>query len=218
MLLTVLVMALAVAVEPFRVGVAVAMLNRPRPALQLFAMLCGGYFMAMSVGLTVLFVVRRVLHQPDWLTLSRVQIVIGLLALTASAVVAFPGRLRVGPARLAEPAQRLLSGPSLLVAITAGFGIALPSVDYLAVLAIILASGTAVATQVSALVIYNVVAFALVEIALVAYLLAPAPTMKWVTSLSDWIRARRRVEVVVVLAVIGCLLLMAGIASTLVQR
>ncbi|MDT7791347.1 MAG: hypothetical protein QOD59_783, partial [Mycobacterium sp.] len=55
----------------------------------------------------------------------------------------------------------------------AGLGIALPSIDYLAVLAVIVASGAARSTQVGALLVFNAVAFTLVEMPLVAYLLAP---------------------------------------------
>jgi len=40
MLATVLVMAVAVIFEPVRIGLAVLMLNRPRPVLQLLAFLC----------------------------------------------------------------------------------------------------------------------------------------------------------------------------------
>ena len=89
----------------------------------------------------------------------------------------------------------MLNGPSLRVAGLAGLGIALPSVDYLAALAVILASGAAASTQVAALVGFNVVAFALVEIPLLGYVLAPQATLRWVESLHDWIRSRRRVDV-----------------------
>ena len=59
MLVTVLVMAFAVSVEPFRIGMTVLMLNRPRPALQLLAFLFGGFAMGTTVGLVVLFAFRR---------------------------------------------------------------------------------------------------------------------------------------------------------------
>ena len=58
MWITLLVMAVAVSFEPFRIGMTVLMLNRPRPLLQLFAFLCGGFAMGVTVGLVVLFVVR----------------------------------------------------------------------------------------------------------------------------------------------------------------
>ena len=213
MLFTVLVMALAVSVEPFRIGMTLLMLNRPRPALQLFAFLCGGFAMGMTVGLVVLFVFRRKLLGSNHFTLPNVQILIGLLALVVAVVVAVSGRWGLRPTALARPAQQLLSGPSLVVAGVSGLGIALPSVDYLAALAVILASGTAALTQVAVLLMFNVVAFALVEIPLLAYLLAPEATVRWVAALHNWIRLRRRVEVAILLAAVGCVFLTVGTAG-----
>jgi hypothetical protein len=213
MLVTVLLMALAVSVEPFRIGMTVLMLNRPRPSLQLLAFLCGGYAMGMTVGLVVLFVFRHALLGSSHFTLPNVQILIGVLALIAAAIVLIHGRRKLQPNRLTGSAQRLLNGPSLLVAGIAGLGIALPSVDYLAALAVILASGAAASTQVAALVAFNVVAFALVEIPLLGYVLAPQATLRWVESLHNWIRSRRRVDVAIVLAAVGCVFLAVGVAG-----
>jgi hypothetical protein len=123
------------------------------------------------------------------------------------------GRLDTRPARLARPAQRLLSGNSLLVAGIAGLGIALPSVDYLAALAVILASGAAALTQVAVLLMFNVVAFALVEFPLLAYLLVPETTARSMTALNVWIRTRRRLEVAILLAAVGCVFLAVGMAG-----
>jgi hypothetical protein len=215
MLATVLIMALAVSIEPFRIGMTVLMLNRPRPALQLFAFLCGGFVMGTTVGLVVLFVFRRILLGTSVVTVPRVQLLIGLMVLCIAAVVGLDlvGRLGPRPAKMAAPATRLLKGDSLSVAGIAGLGIALPSVDYLAALAVILASGAAALTQVAVLVAFNVVAFALVEIPLLGYLVAPGPTAKAVTALHEWIRSRRRRDVAMTLAVIGCAFLAVGVAG-----
>ncbi|WP_019685722.1 GAP family protein, partial [Mycobacterium avium] len=124
-----------------------------------------------------------------------------------------PRRLGSRPAAMARPAQRLLNGDSLSVAGLAGLGIALPSVDYLAALAVIVASGAAAATQVGALLLFNVVAFALVEIPLLAYLVAPARTAASMTALHNWIRSRRRPQVAVLLAAAGCVFLTVGVTG-----
>jgi Sap, sulfolipid-1-addressing protein len=215
MLITILVMALAVSLEPFRIGMTVLMLNRPRPALQLLAFLCGGFVMGMSVGLVVLFGLRRVVAGADYFTLPAVQIAIGALALAAATMVAlkpFSGR-DLGAGWVATRAQRLLAGPSLWVAGVAGLGIALPSVDYLAALAVILASGAAALTQVGALALFNAAAFAFVEIPLVAFAVAPVRTRSSMAALNEWIRARRRLEVAALLAVVGAALLAVGVAA-----
>jgi hypothetical protein len=215
MLVTVLAMAFAVSVEPFRIGMTVLMLNRPRPALQLLAFLSGGFAMGTTVGLVVLFVFRRRLLGSTYFTLPKVQILTGFLVLLVAVIVAVtvPGRLGLRPARLATPAQRLLSGHSLTVAGIAGLGIALPSVDYLAALAVILASGAPALTQVAVLLMFNVVAFALVEIPLLAFLLAPKATVMSVVALHNWIRSRRRLEVAILLAAVGCVFLVVGRAG-----
>ena len=220
MLISLLVMALAVSVEPFRIGMTVLMLNRPGPMLQLLAFLCGGFTMGISVGLVVLFVFRRRLLGSTYFTLPTVQILIGALALAVAAVLAARAlmgkatrRSDPGLGKVATRVRRMLNGPSLWIAAIAGLGIALPSVDYMAALAVILASGAAAMTQVGALLMFNVVAFALVEIPLLAYLLAPDATRTSMTALNDWIRSRRRVEVVTLLVVVGCVLLGVGVAG-----
>ena len=212
MLITILVMAIAVSLEPFRIGMTALMLNRPRPMLQLLAFLCGGFAMGMTVGVVVLFVLRRRLPGSAYFTLPMVQIFIGVLALLA-AVLVMKRSPAAGPGKLAARAQRLVTGRSLWVAGVAGLGIALPSIDYLAALAVILASGAAALTQVGALLVFNFVAFALVEVPLLAYLLAPRSTRASMEALHDWIRSRRRIEVATLLAGVGCVLLIVGSAG-----
>jgi hypothetical protein len=230
MWIPILVMALAVSLEPFRIGMTVLMLNRPRPMLQLLAFLCGGFAMGISVGLVVIFVFRRRLVDSAHLTLPTVQVLIGGLAVAVAAVLAI--RLSADHFRRGRPPagdvveretwvrklqmwlRQLLTGRQLWVAGLAGLGIALPSVDYLAALAVILASGAAAADQVGALLLYNIVAFALVEVSLLAYLLAPGTTHRSLTALNTWVGSRRRVEVAALLLVVGLVLIGAGIAGS----
>lgn len=206
---TLLVMALAVSVEPFRLGMTILMMNRPRPVLQLLVFLIGGYAMGLSVGLAVLFLFTSLLRGSTYVTLPNVQILLGAFAVAVGAALAanlfakFP----------IQRAQRLLSGPSLWFAAVAGLGIALPSVDYLAALTVIFASRAPAATQVAALLAFNVVAFALVEIPLGAYLLAPRRTYARMVAIHNWIRARRRIQVAAALAAVGGVLLAVGFAG-----
>jgi len=209
MWITLLVMAVAVSLEPFRIGMSVVMLNRPHPHLQLAAFLCGGFLMGLSVGAVVLFFLESRL--PVWASahfnLPTVQIAIGVLALVAALLLAVTkGKDREVPAWL----SRLLDGRSLWVAGVAGLGIALPSVDYLAALAVIAAAQVEADVRVGALVTFNVVAFSLVELPLLAYLIAPQRTRTAMSNLHNWIRARQRHEVAALLAVVGVVLVAAG--------
>ncbi|MUL64678.1 hypothetical protein BOO86_09420 [Mycobacterium sp. CBMA 234] len=209
MWITLLVMAVAVSLEPFRIGMSVLMLNRPHPHLQLAAFLCGGFLMGLSVGAVVLFVLESRL--PPWaaaqFNLPTVQIVIGVLALIAASCLAVTtGRDRTLPNWL----SRLLGDRSLWIAGVAGLGIALPSVDYLAALAVIAAAHLEADVRMGALLTFNVVAFSLVELPLLAYLVAPQRTRSAMALLNNWIRARRRHEVAALLAIVGAVLITAG--------
>lgn len=211
-----LVMAGAVSLEPFRIGMTLLLLNRPRPALQLLVFLAGGFAMGITVGVIVLFVLRPAVGSAHF-TLPRVQIVVGAVVLVNAALVA-TGLLgkaradrRVGA--IETRARQFLDGRSLWTAGVAGLGIALPSVDYVAALALIVASGAAATIQLGALMMFNVVAFALVEVPLLCYLVAPQRTRTALGALYDWVRSRGRRGVAVLLAALGCVLLGAGFAG-----
>ncbi|MGP4055174.1 GAP family protein [Mycobacterium sp. 4D054] len=215
-----LLMAVAVSLEPFRIGMTVLMINRPRPALQLLALLGGGFAMGTAVGVVVLFVLRPALDSAHF-TLPRVQIVVGAILLLNAALVAV-GVLGGGRgdgssgerfAPLAIRARRLLEGRSLWTAGVAGLGLALPSVDYLAALALIVASGAAAGVQFGALMAFNVVALALVEIPLLCHLIAPDRTRAALSALYGWLRAQGRRGVSVLLAAVGGVLLAVGLTA-----
>jgi hypothetical protein len=217
MWLTVFVMALAVSTEPFRLGMTVLLLNRPRPVADLLAFLCGGFVMGITVGVIVLFGLGSVVDSAH-VTLPKVQIGMGLVALTAAAVLAvirLPDRRDrdAEPGRLTAQARRLLNAEGPWVAGAAGLGIALPSVDYLAALAVILTSQAPPAHQIGALVMFTVVAFALVEIPLVAYLFAPERTRAAMARLNAWFALHRRRALAITLAVIGAILLTVGLIT-----
>ncbi|WP_066900573.1 GAP family protein [Mycolicibacterium houstonense] len=219
MWIALLVMAAAVSLEPFRIGMTVLMLNRPRPLLQLLAFLTGGFAMGTTVGMIVLFILRPALGSAHF-TLPRVQVAVGALALVVAAVVA-TGKLSGlrgprpdrEPGPLATRMRQLLRGHSLWTAGAAGLGIALPSIDYLAALALIVASGAAAATQVGALLLFNVVAFGLVEIPLISYLVAPDRTRATLAALQDWLQTDRHRKLAAVVATVGAVLLVVGLVG-----
>lgn len=229
---TLLLMAVAVSLEPVRIGLTVLMLNRPRPVHQLLAFLCGGFLMGMVVGVTALLVLDAAPLAAGTLTVPRMQIGIGILALIAAALVAanVGGRRaktppeepeacgQSGQVALAAPRvglrariRAVMQGNSLWVAGVSGLGIALPSVDYLAALAVIHASGVAPGTQLGALIGFNLVAFALVEIPLLSYLVAPQRTLEWMTCVHAWIRSCTRRDVAMILTAAGALFITIGL-------
>lgn len=233
---TLLIMAVAVSLEPVRVGLTVLMLNRPRPVLQLTAFLFGGFLMGVCVGVAALLVLHAAPITSSGLTVPRVQIAIGVLALAAAAVLASkaplrrreaqlshattasngPGAIAIAPAppgawaKVCARSRELLGNSSLWVAGVSGLGIALPSVDYLAALAVIHASHASPAVQLGALLGFNLVAFSLVELPLVGYLVAPQRTLAALTALNEWVRSRSRRDVAAILAAAGLFLIGLG--------
>jgi hypothetical protein len=246
MWITVLVMALAVIFEPIRLGLAVLMLNRPRPMLQLLTFLCGGFTMGLGVGLVILFILRTT-PLAGHFTVAQAQIVAGLLALMVAAALAanvvvrkqirrVPWRAAVGvpaggdggseggldllePAppgslrKLSARARDFLQGDSLRVAWVSGLAVALPSANYLGAMAAILASGVGPVAQAHALLLFNVVAFTLVEIPLVSFLVAPQKTRAFMAALQEWLRTRAHWEFALLLAAGGCFLVVLGVST-----
>lgn len=226
MWLTVFVMACVTSTEPFRLAMTVVMLGRPRPIVTLLSFLTGGFLTGMTVGLVVLFGLRSVVAASQDHVLPIVEISLGVVSWLIAAVLVFkrpsakadetPTELlaqqrgtQQGPSRFAA-LRNYLNGHSPLIAGLTGISIALPSVDYLAALAVILSSGASASTQIGALLMFNAVAFAFIELPLAGYLFAPERTRLVMTRLNNWIAEHRRLTVAGGLAIVGTILIFAG--------
>jgi hypothetical protein len=239
---TVLLLALLVMPDPVRIGIAVLLLSRPRPMLNLLVFWLGGVALCTVAGLGVLFalrdfapvVIQGMASIAASSTVGHIKIFMGVLALSIAALIAVGFRARQ-PARVPIPggdpsvpvlqpstptafsrlwrrAQDALKGGSLWVAFVAGLGSAQPG-NCLTAAAAILASRAAAGTQVSAVVVFTLVELALVEIPLVSYLAAPAKTHAVMLQVQNWMRARRRGILGVGIAVLGVYLMTTGMGS-----
>lgn len=223
----VLLLAIAVNFEPTRVGLVAYLLSRPHPELQLLTFLCGMLGMTGSAGLLVLFVLQHgpldAIHGNG----AKVQIAVGVLAVFVAALLATnitlgrpaasPAGVAAGPAlpgnlaKLSTRARTLLMEGSPWLTGAIGIGLGLPSVDYLAMLAVIGASGAAPGVQVAALLTFLVVAHAVIEAPLASYLIAPEKTRAMVGALHSWIRTRRRRDFAALLAIAGGIMIAIGL-------
>jgi Sap, sulfolipid-1-addressing protein len=234
---TVVVLALVAMADPVRNGTAILLLSRRRPMRNLLAFWVGGIATAIVVGLCVLFVLRdfalavmqRVAFTAASASVGHIAIVIGVLALLiATALFAYrraplstsgdpsvmvqPPRTPAALSRLSPRARDAVEGGHLWVAVVAGFGSATPW-EYLVALTAILASGAGAGAQVSAVVVFAVVAFAVAEIPLISYLAAAARTDVVMLQFHNWVRAHRRRILAVIVAVAGVFLLANGVGS-----
>jgi hypothetical protein len=115
--------------------------------------------------------------------------------------------------KLVPRLRQALEAESPWVAWIAGVAIGMPSAYYLAAIAVILKSGGAPATQVAALLVFNLALFAMVWIPLAGYLVAPAATKTRVENLSAWAHTHRRLVIAVVAGLIGAYLIIVGITK-----
>jgi len=232
---TVIVLALALNLEPNRLGIIGLLLLRPDPIRQLLVFLCTSFLVNSAAGLIVLFVVNRGALLQGASSSAIMQIAVGALALTVAAVlftnISMPGSKAraVSPAgRSGEPAAvpssglvlvdnftkrfgNLVQGRSLWFAAALGVGIALPSVDFVALLLLIAASGEPPKIQVSALFTFLTVANTILLIPMFGYVFAKERTVRILENLRSWVLARSRRDYAVLLAIAGALMLTVGV-------
>lgn len=231
---SVLVLAMAVNFEPTRPTLVPLMLARPRPIAQLAALFFGSFGMGLVAGLLVLFVFHQTPLGTDRTNGAKIQVAIGVTALVVAALTASnipwhslrPAFLTSRPVdgagdgspgeqrpldKVAERARAVLrKGNSPWLSFALGLGIGLPSVDYLAVLVVIGASGNSPTTQVVALLMFLLLGNIFVAIPLASYLMAPDSTRRWIDTFQVWIRARNRRQIAGVVAAVGVIQILLG--------
>ncbi|BBZ69415.1 GAP family protein [Mycobacterium paraseoulense] len=119
-----------------------------------------------------------------------------------------PGE-RSGIRRLLHRAHRAWEQGSLWIAWVIGLA-SVPVDGVLFILAIIVASRAAVATQVSASIAFVLLMYSVVEMILVGYVAAPARTHALLRQLHGWVRAYHRQILVTVFTVVGVTQLAQG--------
>ena len=232
---TVIILALALNLEPNRLGIIGLLLLRPDPIRQLLVFLCTSYLWNFGVGLIILFVINRgaLLHGAS--SSAVMQIGVGALALIVAAVlftnIPMPGsKARASSAAsqsgdsTAVPSSglpfvdnftkrfgKLVRGRSLWFAAALGVGIALPSVDYVAMLLLIAASGEPPKVQVAALFTFMTVANTILLIPMFGYVFAKERTVRILENRRSWVLARTRRDYAVLLAIAGGLMLAVGV-------
>lgn len=188
------VLGLAVNLEPTRIALITLLLAGDRPGRRLCALLAAGVGVPGVVGLILLLVVGRVPVLSTGVNPAAVQFAIGAAALVLAAVLAVRG----GSVRIPAPSGRVQGA--------VGLGLSLPSVEYLALLAIIASTPVSATVQVAALVTFLLLASLVTIAALVSLLVAPEQTRSGARRVDEWVRSRSRRQLAVVAAVVGALL------------
>ena len=230
---TVLALALVAGVDPGRIGIALLLFSRRRPVLHLGALWLGGVAVGVALGLgalvglhdVVLGVMDRVEVATSSSTAGQIQVAMGVFALVIAVAIAVGFSVRqpvsapaAGPppqgeptafSRLSTRALRALRGGPAWITFLVGVGIT-TDFRYLAALTVILASGAALGTQIGAAAAYTLVGLAFAEIPLVCHLAAPTRTGAAMSRVHDWVQARRRAVLGIVVAALGVFLMTTG--------
>ncbi len=229
----VLLFGIAVNFEPNRLGLIALMLTRARPIPHLASFLGTAFLVSGTVGLLVLFVFHNGLFGMANLNGPLIQLGIGIVVLLLAATLAVkpswlpdprrasaqagsaedgsPGTAR--PRRmdlLATRVRDVAQGESRWFSGAAGAGMALPTIEYMALLALIIGSQTSALTQAAALFTFLLLGNVIGLIPIVGLLIVPDKTRQMVQRFNAWIRSRRRRDVVVLLGFIGAALVVAG--------
>jgi hypothetical protein len=113
--------------------------------------------------------------------------------------------------RLSTRVRGFLQGESSWFSGSIGAALAMPSVDYMALLALIIASKTPPIEQATALVTFLLLASWAAVIPLVSFMIVPGKTRIWVQRFNEWIRTRTRKHAGAFVAVVGIVLLAVGL-------
>jgi len=220
---TVLILALALNFEPNRLGIIGLLLLRANPIRQLLVFLVTSFLISAAAGLTVLVVVDRSSFLNGESHSAIMQIAVGTVALIAAAALFMkspsPGGKGTQPAASGLPLVdnftkrlgRFAQGNSPVFAATLGLGISLPSVDYVALLLLISASGEPREVQVTALFTFLIVANVILMVPIISYLIAKERTIRVLEGLRAWVLARSLRDYAALLAIAGALMIVVGL-------
>ena len=232
---TVLILAVALNLEPNRLGIIGLLLLRPRPIRQLLVFLCVSFLTNAVAGLIVLYLAYRGSFLQGESSSAIMQIAVGAVALIAAAFlftnISLPGSKRPvseGSGDIPDGSEgvpssgmglvdnftkrlgRLAHGDSMWLPAALGVGIALPSVDYVAMLLLIAASGEPPDVQVTALFTFLIVANTILLIPMAGYVVAKDRTVQVLEGLRTWVLARSRRDYAALLALAGILMVTVG--------
>jgi len=115
--------------------------------------------------------------------------------------------------KLPRRLQSALHNDSPWIAWIYGVAFGVPSAYYLAAIAAILKSGAGTSGQVIALLVFNLVAFAIAEIPLVSFAVAPQATRARLNQLYAWTSTHQRLVVTILASIVGVYLILRGISE-----
>jgi hypothetical protein len=202
---------------------AVVLLGRPQPARQLGAYLIGGMGFSIIIGLLIVLTLHGSNLRIGRSTKGAIEVSAGALLLVFAAfewsgrkLQWHPRRTRkrdVDPSGRQSLRDRALGQDSLWIAWAAGALYSAPGAYYLAGLALLAKQNVSATAIVLAVLGFNLIQFALIELPLIGLVVVPDRARSLTEKLNHWMTAHRRTVIVILTGVIGTYLLISGISD-----
>ncbi len=221
------VLALTAALNPTLVAASTVMMLLPNPVRLMLGYLLGALLTSVTLGLLII----SALEGSDAVATTKntvspaATIALGCIALVGAAVVGTDrhvGRRGGRPAREEKKTekrpprwQRALGRGSARVTFVVGAMLTLPGASYLAGLSRIDKANYSTPETVLAVLVFNLIMLALLEVPLVCFVLAPDWTPRAIDRAKAWIGRHSRRFAVSVLTVVGALLVVKGVLELL---
>jgi hypothetical protein len=213
-------LALLAALSPTALLVAAVYLGSARPRLTAGFYLIGAVAMSLVTGVVILLILRAAQlsrpaeHTPRY----GLRLGLGILLLLAALVVA---RRKPKPPDPDKPASgivnKLVANPVPWSAFVAGLLIFAPGVTFLAALQVIATSNAGNVETAVAIIVVVVINVLLVWLPIVAHIIFPNRTTRYLTAFNGWLRSHGQAILTVVLIVVGLILVGNGIYGLTVQ-
>jgi hypothetical protein len=209
-------LALASSVRPTSLAAVYAIVSRESPRRLMWAYVIAGLAVTLAFGAVVIGATHGI-HVHSGKTKAILDIVGGAAALLFGAALATGRISRERPADAPEPGNRVRAALdrrlTVRTAALAGPATHIPGLFYLIALNVILAHNVAIADKAFALVLYNVVWFALPLAALVTCIIRPAAARDLVAWVKRWTAAHAREILLVAAFGAGAALVVRGLLT-----
>ena len=221
----VFVIAVLAALDAGLLAATVVLLGRPRPARQLLAYLVGCMGFSIGIGLVIVLALHgsSVVKHPDPAVSAVIEIAAGALLLVVAVAVVLGRHAQWRPRRRRHDgadahkrrslSERALGNDSLWIAWAAGALYSVPGAYYLAGLALLVKLDQPASIDVVAILGFNLVMFALLELPLLGFLVAPDRARALTERLNRWMTRHKRTLITVVAGVGGLYLLITGLSD-----
>jgi hypothetical protein len=215
-------LAVLAAVYPAAMLIAALYLSSERPGKTTVWFVVGGLLKVTAVGIVLLLVIRagglsRIGHSHHQVRYG-LRLGLGVIAIIASVVL----YRRRGPepkpsdaAKAKKPnlIQRMTAQPRPLAAFAVGAVIFGQSVTFIAAVQVVATANTSLADTIAAMAMIIVLTIAFAWLPLIAYLIAPAGTIRTLAAVDTWLKRHGKALLTAAIGIAGIFLVIQGITG-----